>query len=86
VGRTALGPKLEGKIHIYVRCGDNYYLTDPVYFAQERLEALRPEYKGSVAYGGPDELALLTDGTKSAVSKRHSWFERFDNESWLDAL
>jgi len=46
-----LHSKLEGKIHIYVGSGDNYFLTDSVYFAQERLEALRPEYKGVVAYG-----------------------------------
>jgi len=48
---TTLAPKLTGKIHIYVGSGDNYYLTDSVYFAQERLEALQPPYGGSVAYG-----------------------------------
>jgi hypothetical protein len=46
-----LAPKLQGKIHIYVGSGDNYYLTDSVYFAQERLEALSPAYGGSVTYG-----------------------------------
>jgi hypothetical protein len=46
-----LAPKLKGKIHIYVGSGDNYYLTDSVYFAQERLEALRPAYDGTIAYG-----------------------------------
>ena len=46
-----LAPKLRGKIHIYVGSGDNYYLTDSVYFAQERLEALQPKYGGTVAYG-----------------------------------
>jgi hypothetical protein len=48
---ATLGPKLRGKIHIYVGSGDNYYLTDSVYFAQERLESLQPPYAGSVAYG-----------------------------------
>jgi hypothetical protein len=48
---AALAPKLKGKIHIYVGTGDNYYLTDSVYFAQERLEALQPGYGGTVAYG-----------------------------------
>jgi hypothetical protein len=48
---TTLAPKLQGKIHLYVGNGDNYYLTDSVYFAQERLESLRPPYGGSVAYG-----------------------------------
>jgi hypothetical protein len=46
-----LAPKLQGKIHIYVGSGDNYYLTDAVYFAQERLEALQPAYGGEVLYG-----------------------------------
>ena len=53
IGRdwATLAPKLKGKIHIYVGNGDNYYLTDSVYFAQERLESLTPKYEGSVAYG-----------------------------------
>jgi hypothetical protein len=46
-----LAPKLQGKIHIYVGSGDNFYLTDSVYFAQERLESLQPKYAGMVAYG-----------------------------------
>jgi hypothetical protein len=48
---ATLAPKLKGKIHIYVGSGDNYYLTDSVYFAQERLEALLPAYGGTVTYG-----------------------------------
>jgi len=47
----ALAPKLRGKIHIYVGSADTYYLNDAVYFAQERLESLKPAYEGSVAYG-----------------------------------
>jgi hypothetical protein len=48
---ATLAPKLKGKIHIYVGSGDNFFLTDSVYFAQERLEALAPAYEGTVAYG-----------------------------------
>jgi hypothetical protein len=48
---ATLAPKLTGKIHVYVGNGDNYYLTDSVYFAQERLESLQPKYAGTVAYG-----------------------------------
>ena len=33
------------KSHLFVGNGDNYYLTDSVYFAQERLESLRPPTK-----------------------------------------
>ena len=52
---ATLAPKLQGKLHIYVGRGDNYFLTDSVYFAQERLESLRPAYQGTVAYGDRDE-------------------------------
>jgi hypothetical protein len=47
-----LGPKLRGKIHIYVGSADTYYLNDAVYFAQATLEALNnPAYGGEVDYG-----------------------------------
>ena len=46
-----LAPKLQGKLHIYVGTADNYYLTDSVYYAQQRLEALKPAWGGTVAYG-----------------------------------
>jgi hypothetical protein len=67
-----LAPKLAGKIHIYVGNGDNYYLTDSVYFAQERLEALRPQYKGVVAYGDRAEHCWNGDPTQpNAYSRLH---------------
>ena len=48
---STLAPKLQGKLHIYVGSADNYYLTDSVYYAQQRLEALKPAWGGTVAYG-----------------------------------
>ena len=49
---ATLGPKLAGKIHIYVGTADSYYLTDAVYYAQDTLEALKnPAYGGEIAYG-----------------------------------
>ena len=49
---ATLGPKLKGKLHIYVGSADSYFLTDAVYYAQERLEALKdPSWGGEVAYG-----------------------------------
>jgi hypothetical protein len=49
---TTLGPKLAGKIHIYVGSADTYYLNDAVYYAQSTLEALKdPVYGGVVDYG-----------------------------------
>jgi hypothetical protein len=52
---ATLAPKLQGKLHLYVGRGDNFFLTDSVYFAQERLENLKPAYQGTVAYGDRDE-------------------------------
>ena len=47
-----LGPKLEGKIHIYCGDMDNYYLNNAVYLAESFLESTRnPYYKGEVKYG-----------------------------------
>jgi putative esterase len=47
-----LGPKLAGKIHIYVGGADTYYLNDAVYYAQDALEKLKsPAYGGEVDYG-----------------------------------
>lgn len=49
---TRLGPKLQGKIHIYVGSADTYYLNDAVYYAQDVLESLKnPTYDGEVDYG-----------------------------------
>ena len=47
-----LGPKLRGKLHIYVGTADTYYLTDAVYYLQDFLEkTTSPPYDGEVAYG-----------------------------------
>jgi hypothetical protein len=75
-GAATLEPKLKGKIHIYVGNGDNYYLTDAVYFAQERLEALRPTYGGTVAYGDRAEHCWNGDPKiANAYSRLHYNFQ-----------
>ncbi|MEO1049955.1 MAG: alpha/beta hydrolase-fold protein [Bacteroidota bacterium] len=49
---SKLGPKLEGKIHIYCGDMDNYYLNNAVYLMEEFLEATtNPYYGGEVDYG-----------------------------------
>ncbi len=49
---ATLGPKLEGKLHIYVGDMDNYYLNNAVYLAEEFLESTTdPYYGGEVDYG-----------------------------------
>jgi hypothetical protein len=71
-----LAPKLRGKIHLYVGNGDNYYLTNSVYFAQERLETLQPKYEGTVAYGDRAEHCWNGDPKlANAYSRLHYNFQ-----------
>ena len=47
-----LGPKLEGKIHIYCGDMDNYYLNNAVYLMEDFLKTTKnPHYNGEVKYG-----------------------------------
>ncbi|WP_414693309.1 alpha/beta hydrolase-fold protein [Ohtaekwangia sp.] len=47
-----LGPKLQGKIHLYCGDMDNYYLNNAVYLMEEFLKkTTTPFYKGEVDYG-----------------------------------
>ena len=69
---ATLAPKLQGKLHIFVGNGDNYYLTDSVYYGQERLEALKPAYNGEVLYGDRAEHCWNGDPTlPNAWSRLH---------------
>lgn len=49
---ATLGPKLEGKIHIYCGDMDNYYLNNAVYQMEDFLKKTKnPFYGGEVDYG-----------------------------------
>ena len=49
---ATLGPKLQGKIHIYCGDMDNYYLNNAVYLTEAFLEnTTDPYYEGEVDYG-----------------------------------
>ena len=66
-----LGPKVAGKLHIYVGEMDNYYLNNAVYLAEEFLEGTTdPYYAGEVAYGARDEHCWNGDPTQpNAISR-----------------
>jgi hypothetical protein len=68
-----LGPKLAGKIHIYVGSADTYYLNDAVYYAQATLETLKnPAYGGQVDYGDRAEHCWNGDHKQpNAYSRLH---------------
>ena len=43
---ATLGPKLKGKLHIYVGSADTYFLNDAVYFSQDVIEDLKDPQSG----------------------------------------
>ncbi|HEV2425446.1 MAG TPA: alpha/beta hydrolase-fold protein [Terriglobia bacterium] len=51
-----LGPKLRGKLHLYVGDMDNYYLNLAVYDVEDFLKsATDPPYDGDIQYGRPEK-------------------------------
>jgi len=66
-----LGPKLRGKIHIYVGDMDNYYLNNAVYLMETFLESTKdPYYAGEVKYGDRAEHCWNGDpGRPNAISR-----------------
>ncbi len=70
---ATLGPKLTGKIHIYVGSADTYYLNNAVYRAQDVLEKLKnPAYGGEVKYGERAEHCWNGDpALPNAYSRLH---------------
>ncbi len=51
-----LGPKLQGKIHIYVGSADTYFLNNAVYYTEDFLKSTKnPPYDGEVKYGDKAE-------------------------------
>jgi hypothetical protein len=69
---ATLGPKLEGKLHIYTGDMDNYYLNNAVYLTEAFLEQTRdPYYGGEVDYGDRAE---------------HCWNGDHDNPNHISRL
>ena len=48
---TELGPKLKGKLHIWVGEADDYFLNNAVHQLDTFLSHARPAYEGSITYG-----------------------------------
>jgi hypothetical protein len=73
-----LGPKLEGKIHIYVGDMDNYYLNNAVYLIEEFLESTTsPYYGGEVDYGDRAEHCWNGDHTRENATSRLRYHQMF---------
>lgn len=65
-----LGPKLKGKIHIFVGDMDNYYLNDAVYLTEAFLKNAKPAYEGTVDYGDRAEHCWNGDHNNSNAIAR----------------
>jgi hypothetical protein len=68
---TKLGPKLEGKLHIYVGEADNYYLNNAVYLVEDFLKTTKnPNYGGEVDYEPRAEHCWNGDHTRPNALSR----------------
>jgi hypothetical protein len=66
-----LGPKLQGKIHIYVGSADTYFLTNAVYYTEDFLKSTKnPPYDGEVKYGDRAEHCWNGDPTQPNYMSR----------------
>lgn len=73
-----LGPKLEGKIHIYCGDMDNYYLNNAVYLTEEFLETtVDPYYNGEIDYGDRAEHCWNGDHTQPNAISRLRYHQMF---------
>jgi hypothetical protein len=59
---STLGPKLKGKIHLYVGLSDTWMLNDAVYLAEDFLKSTHdPSADAVVEYGARDEHCWTGD-------------------------
>jgi hypothetical protein len=73
-----LGPKLQGKIRIYVGDMDNYYLNNAVYLVESFLESTKdPYYAGDVDYGDRAEHCWNGDQTRPNALSRLRYHQMY---------
>ncbi len=75
---ATLGPKLEGKIHIYVGEADNYFLNNAVYLVDDFLKTTKnPYYGGEVDYEPRAEHCWCGDHTRANAYSRLRYHQFF---------
>jgi hypothetical protein len=73
-----LGPKLQGKIRIYVGDMDNYYLNNAVYLTESFLESTTdPYYGGDIDYGDRAEHCWNGDQTRANAYSRLRYHQMY---------
>jgi hypothetical protein len=75
---ATLGPKVRGKLHIYVGEADNYYLNDAVYLLEEVLKTLtNPMPEAEVDYEPRAEHCWNGDHTRANAYSRLRYAQMF---------
>ena len=73
-----LGPKLRGKLKIYVGDMDNYYLNNAVYLVEEFLETVKdPPAEAEIDYGDRAEHCWNGDQTRPNATSRLRYHQMF---------
>jgi len=73
-----LGPRLRGKLHIYVGDMDNYYLNNAVYLVEDFLKSTaNPPYEGEVDYGDRAEHCWNGDHSRANAYSRLRYHQMF---------
>jgi hypothetical protein len=74
---ASLGPKLRGKLHIFVGEADNYYLNDAVYLVEEFLKRADPPADAEVDYEPRAEHCWNGDHTRPNALSRLRYPQMF---------
>ncbi|HJQ65115.1 MAG TPA: hypothetical protein VJ816_02000 [Gemmatimonadales bacterium] len=74
---ATLGPKLRGKLHIYVGESDNYYLNDAVYLVEDFLKRADPPADAVVDYEPRAEHCWNGDHTRPNAYSRLRYAQMF---------
>jgi hypothetical protein len=73
---STVGPKLQGKLHIYVGYDDSYFLNNAVYLMEDFLKQT-----GTPGHGVPYEGEV-----KYGPKAEHCWNGDFDHPNWYSRL
>ncbi|HEY6849494.1 MAG TPA: alpha/beta hydrolase-fold protein [Terracidiphilus sp.] len=74
----ALGPKLEGKLHLAVGDGDTYFLNNAVHLLEKQLDATRNPHSDATFQFGPGMPHCYTGGPPEYTMQQNNadWVER----------
>ncbi|HWC77605.1 MAG TPA: alpha/beta hydrolase-fold protein, partial [Blastocatellia bacterium] len=71
-----LGPKLKGKINIWVGEADNYFLNNAVHMLDDFLSRARPAYGGKILYGAGKGHCWLGVSQREMMDEMSAAIER----------